>query len=126
MARSRQKHLLANYHLAPRLWAAPAGAMVALLAALLLVRLKKAGAAFVCTALAIVAGVGAIAAGLFPTLLPDSSQPPRSLTITNAASTDYTLMIMLVIAAIGVPIVLLYTIWIYWTFRHKTDVEPVY
>jgi cytochrome d ubiquinol oxidase subunit II len=49
------------------------------------------------------------------------SHPIRenSLTIYNAASTDKTLGIMLIIALIGVPLVLSYTACIYYIFRGK-------
>jgi cytochrome d ubiquinol oxidase subunit II len=47
----------------------------------------------------------------------------HSLTIYNAASSPMTLGIMLTIAIIGVPIVLAYTVSIYWIFRGKVKLE---
>lgn len=47
----------------------------------------------------------------------------HSLTIYNAASSTKTLGIMLTIAIIGVPIVLAYTVSIYWIFRGKVKLE---
>ena len=49
-----------------------------------------------------------------------SPHPENSLTIYNAASTQKTLGILLLIAGIGVPLVLAYTISIYYIFRGKT------
>jgi cytochrome d ubiquinol oxidase subunit II len=43
----------------------------------------------------------------------------NSLTVINAASTEKTLGIMLVIALIGLPVVLAYTACIYYIFRGK-------
>jgi len=44
----------------------------------------------------------------------------HSLTIYNSAATPKTLGILLLIACIGVPLVLSYTISIYYIFRGKT------
>jgi len=58
----------------------------------------------------------------FPYMLFSNPEPAHSLTIYNAASSQKTLGIMLVIAGIGVPVVLAYTACIYWIFRGKTRV----
>lgn len=47
----------------------------------------------------------------------------HSLTVYNGASSAKTLWIMLVIALIGMPLVLGYTVSIYWVFRGKVRVE---
>ncbi len=71
-----------------------------------------------------IAGVmGLIAVGLFPNIVPSSLNPDWSLTVYNASSTPLTLKTMLIIALIGVPIMLVYTIWIYYIFRGKTVIE---
>lgn len=60
--------------------------------------------------------VGIIAtAGLsmFPFILPSSIDPASSLTVWNASSSHVTLFIMLVVTVIFLPIVLLYTAWVY-------------
>jgi cytochrome d ubiquinol oxidase subunit II len=49
--------------------------------------------------------------------------PENSLTIYNAASSPKTLGIMLIIACIGVPVVIAYTVCIYWIFRGKVKVD---
>ena len=50
---------------------------------------------------------------------------PPSLTIYNAASSPATLAIMLIIALIGIPLVLAYTISIYWIFRGKVKLDSM-
>ncbi|GAB4167393.1 MAG: cytochrome d ubiquinol oxidase subunit II [Terrimicrobiaceae bacterium] len=69
-------------------------------------------------------GMGAmmLAFGLttYPNMLYSSPNPEHSLTIYNAASSQKTLGIMLIIAVLGVPLVLAYTACIYWVFRGKT------
>lgn len=60
---------------------------------------------------------------LFPYLVYSQPNPENSLTIYNAASSDKTLGIMLVIAGIGVPAVVAYTVCIYWIFRGKVKLD---
>jgi cytochrome d ubiquinol oxidase subunit II len=56
----------------------------------------------------------------FPYMVRSNPILENSLTIYNASSSPKTLGIMLIIAAVGVPIVLAYTASIYWIFRGKT------
>ena len=51
--------------------------------------------------------------------------PQNSLNIYNAASSQKTLQIMLIIALIGVPVVLAYTASIYWIFRGKVKLDEM-
>lgn len=61
--------------------------------------------------------------GMYPNLIFSSPIAENSLTIYNAASSAKTLEIMLIIAAIGVPVVLAYTASIYWIFRGKVKLD---
>jgi cytochrome d ubiquinol oxidase subunit II len=61
--------------------------------------------------------------GMYPNLVYSHPNPEHSLTIYNAASSNKTLGIMLIIAGIGVPIVLVYTTSIYWIFRGKVKLD---
>ncbi len=60
---------------------------------------------------------------MFPNLVFSHSAPANSLTIYNAASSHKTLSIMLTIAMIGIPLVLAYTVSIYWIFRGKVKID---
>jgi len=62
--------------------------------------------------------------GIFPNLVYSNPNPEYSLTIYNAASSQKTLSIMLIIALIGMPFVLAYTFCIYWIFRGKVKLTP--
>lgn len=75
--------------------------------------------AFLSSAASIAALLALFAVGIFPNIVLSNPNPEYSLTIYNAASSQKTLTIMLIIAAIGVPFVLAYTISIYWIFRGK-------
>jgi len=75
--------------------------------------------AFISSAAAIASLLALFAIGIFPNIVLSNPNPEFSLTIYNAASSEKTLTIMLIIAAIGFPFVLAYTISIYWIFRGK-------
>ena len=64
-----------------------------------------------------------IAAGLYPVMLPSSTDMANSLTVHNAASAEETLMVMFVMAAIGIPFILLYTAGVYYFFRGKVSLD---
>ncbi|MGB9692984.1 MAG: cytochrome d ubiquinol oxidase subunit II [Candidatus Sumerlaeaceae bacterium] len=62
---------------------------------------------------------------LFPNLIISSIDPKYSLTAYTAASSQKTLAIMAIIAAIGMPFVLGYTSVIYWVFRGKVKLDKM-
>jgi cytochrome bd ubiquinol oxidase subunit II len=59
---------------------------------------------------------------LFPNFIVSNPNPQFSLTVENAASSKQTLWTMAIIAVMGMPFVLSYTITIYWVFRGKVKV----
>jgi cytochrome d ubiquinol oxidase subunit II len=63
--------------------------------------------------------------GMFPDLVYSSPMHDYSLTIYNAASSPKTLKIMFVIALIGMPIVVAYTVSIYWIFRGRVKLDSM-
>jgi cytochrome bd ubiquinol oxidase subunit II len=82
----------------------------------------RAGYAFFSSSCLIAALVFLFGMALFPNLVVSRSQH-ASLTIVNAASSQHTLGIMAVIAAIGIPFVATYTAIVYWIFRGKVKLE---
>lgn len=71
---------------------------------------------------ALIAGlVGLAGVALFPDLVPTTLAGGHSLTIYSAASSEKTLKIMALIAAIGMPFVIAYTAVIYWAFRGRVE-----
>lgn len=81
--------------------------------------------AFLSSAASIAALLLIFAVGIFPNIVYSNPNPKYSLTIYNAASSDKTLTIMLIIALIGIPFVLVYTISIYWIFRGKVKLDEM-
>jgi cytochrome d ubiquinol oxidase subunit II len=57
--------------------------------------------------------------GVFPNMVYSNPNPENSLTVYNGASSERTLLNMLIIAGIGMPMVLAYSACIYWIFRGK-------
>jgi cytochrome d ubiquinol oxidase subunit II len=85
------------------------------------IHLKRDREAFASSCLSMIALMCLFGAGLFPNMLYSHTNPENSLTIYNASSSQMTLGNMLVIAIIGVPVVLAYTVSIYWIFRGKVQ-----
>jgi cytochrome d ubiquinol oxidase subunit II len=80
--------------------------------------------AFVSGALTVIFATVMVFMGLYPRILISSLNPSWSLTIANASSSPYTLKIMTIVAAIFMPIVLVYLGWIYWIFRKRVEAKP--
>jgi len=99
-------------------------AAVALLGGLLATWKGRDGWAFVGTGLAIVATTAALFLALHPDVMPSSTNPAFSLTVTNASSSHYTLTVMSWVALIFTPLVLLYQGWTYWVFRARVTTQP--
>jgi cytochrome d ubiquinol oxidase subunit II len=81
--------------------------------------------AFVSSCVAMIALMGLFGLEMYPNLVLSSPVLANSLTIHNAASSTKTLGIMFTIALIGVPIVLAYTVSIYWIFRGKVRLDKM-
>jgi cytochrome bd ubiquinol oxidase subunit II len=117
---------LANYGLHPWMMLAPFLGFVGAIGAFALLRWRKAGLAFICSALSIFGVISTAGLTVFPFLLPSSSNPSQSLTVFDASSSQTTLFIMLIAAVIFVPIILAYTAWVYrvmWGKVTAADIE---
>ena len=110
---------LSNYHAHPVLWLIPALVYVCVLLAIVLQRANRTLSAFALMSLSCAAMILTAATALFPFVLPSSEKPQISLTLWDAASSAYTLNVMLWVALIFVPIILSYTSWSYFTMRGK-------
>ncbi|HQK88388.1 MAG TPA: cytochrome d ubiquinol oxidase subunit II, partial [Acidobacteriota bacterium] len=75
--------------------------------------------AFLSSCAAVLALLALFGIGMYPNLIFSNPAAAHSLTVYNAASSPQTLGIMLVIALLGMPLVIAYTISIYWIFRGK-------
>ncbi len=82
------------------------------------------GRAFISSCFSMVFLFSLFAVGMYPTVLRAINDPEHlSLTIYNSSSSEMTLKILLLMAFIGVPLVISYTLGIYWIFRGKVKLE---
>lgn len=81
--------------------------------------------AFISSCLNIVCLLGLYAMGTYPNVVRALNDPQHlSLTIYNSASSEKTLEILFIIAFIGIPLVVSYTIAVYYIFRGKVKIDP--
>ena len=69
--------------------------------------------------------VATIFTSLYPRVMVSDPTFANSLTIDNSSSAHYTLAVLTVVAAICVPLVLLYQGWTYYVFRARVTGEEV-
>jgi cytochrome d ubiquinol oxidase subunit II len=77
------------------------------------------GRAFLSSCATLVLLLALFGINVYPEFVHSRLDPDYSLTIYDAASSQKTLGIMTIIAVIGLPLVLSYTVGIYWVFRGK-------
>jgi cytochrome d ubiquinol oxidase subunit II len=99
-------------------------AVLSLLVTGWLIRAGRSSWAFITGSLTVVFATIMVFTGLYPRILISSLDPTWSLTIFNAASSPYTLQVMTIIAAVFLPIVLIYQGWSYWVFRKRVAPNP--
>jgi len=75
--------------------------------------------AFAGTCLAILLFFTALFSDLFPMTMISSTNSAFDMTLNFSSSSHYTLTVMTVVAALLVPVVLLYQGWTYWVFRAR-------
>jgi cytochrome d ubiquinol oxidase subunit II len=116
---------LTNYRNYSLLWLAPilgiAGALLAIAAS----SMKKLILAFVASSIMLAGVIFTVGIAMFPFIMPSSSDPKSSLTIWDAVSSHMTLQIMFWVVLVLLPIILVYTSWVYSVLRGKITVETV-
>jgi cytochrome d ubiquinol oxidase subunit II len=75
--------------------------------------------AFITTGLMIVGVILTAGFSMFPFIMPSSLDGRSSLTVWDSTSSRMTLQIMLIAVIIFLPIVLIYTSWVYRVMRGK-------
>jgi len=116
-------HLSDRLATTPVLFILPLSAFLSIANVPRLASKKKYRTAFLFSALSISFMLMLVAVELYPTLLLSSIDPQFSLDVYNAASSDQSLEYMLIIAAIGTPLVLGYTAFVYLTFKGKVTID---
>lgn len=116
---------LTNYKSMPWTKLFPVLGVVGALLSAAFLRSGRAGLAFMASALSITSIILTEGFATFPFLLPSSTVPSASLTIWDASSSHMTLFIMLLATAFFLPIVLLYTAWVFRVLRGKVSNDSV-
>ena len=93
--------------------------IIAVVAAGWAVRDRHDGWAFSATAIAIALTVISIFVDLYPNVMVSSTSSDNNLTVSSAASGNYALKIMTVVAVVITPVVLAYQIWNFYVFRKR-------
>jgi cytochrome d ubiquinol oxidase subunit II len=114
----KQGAWLENFKVTPAFWAAPAAALLGSLLAMLWVRSHQV-LAFIASALVPLGAILTFGFAIFPFIMPSSVNPNISLTIWDATSSYRTLLIMFFATVIFLPLVTLYTAWVYRVLRGK-------
>ncbi|MCI4666086.1 MAG: cytochrome d ubiquinol oxidase subunit II [Neomegalonema sp.] len=115
----------ANYSKYPWMLAAPALGFLGALVAFIGLRAGWEAPTFIASKLSVFGVISTVGVSMFPFILPSSIDPKSSLTVWDASSSHQTLFIMLVSTVIFLPIVLLYTAWVYKVLWGKVDEKEI-
>jgi cytochrome d ubiquinol oxidase subunit II len=110
---------LTNYSTYPWMVAAPVIGVVGGVLALVLASSRFEKSAFITTGLMIVGVILTAGFSMFPFIMPSSLDGRSSLTVWDSTSSQMTLQIMLIAVIIFLPIILIYTSWVYRVMRGK-------
>lgn len=97
--------------------AAPALAYLGALVAAVALAVGARTVALFASSLSVAGVVTTAGFSMFPFLLPSSSHPDHSLTVWDASSSQTTLGLMLAAVVFFLPIILVYTSWVYYVLR---------
>jgi len=118
-----QPRLLNNYKSVPVLWLLPLFALGTIIMIGVFSKRGEQIKAFIASALSIAGLMAMSGAALFPNLVPALGKPEWSLTVMNASSSSLTLKTMFILVLVGMPVVIVYTVWVYRTFAGKVKLE---
>ena len=113
------------YSATPASWIGLVLAALFLVASLYLNLRGRQGLAFATHFGAIAFAVVFIFLAMTPDIMRSAINPAYSLTISQGASADVTLLIMTIAAVVFVPVVLVYTIWSYKVFAKRINAEKI-
>jgi cytochrome d ubiquinol oxidase subunit II len=115
-----------SYEASPWIVIAPILGFAGEILVVIFAKIKHFGKAFIASSVAILGIISTVGLTMFPFILPSNLNPNSSLIVWDASSSHFTLVVMFIAALIFVPIILLYTSWVYKILRGKvteTDVK---
>lgn len=116
---------LSNYGRYPWMVIAPVLGFSGAALALFGLRSNSEALTFIGSKLSVVGIISTVGVSMFPFILPSSVDPNASLTVWNASSSHTTLFVMLIVTAVLLPIVLLYTAWAFKVMWGRVTTEAV-
>ncbi len=117
---------LDNYSHMPALWAVPVGAFVLGFITIILSLLNRPGIAFISSSLTVTAIILTAGASMFPFLIPSSIAVNSSLTVWDASASASTLHLMFWVTAFFLPLIVIYTSWVFRVLRGKITVNYIH
>lgn len=117
---------LANYAAYPALWLIPALGILGALGVMITLNTRAQILPLIMGKVSIFGIITTVGVSMFPFILPSSLHPDASLTIWDSSSSHMTLFNMLVATVIFLPLILIYTAWVYkvlWGKVKRSDIE---
>lgn len=114
-----------NYSLYPATLLMPLLGFLGAIGAVMTAKFGNSRFAFVCSALSLIGVIGTVGVSMFPFILPSSTNLASSLLVWDASSSRLTLLLMLGAVVLFLPIILIYTAWVYRVLRGKVSKETI-
>ncbi|MFZ6756529.1 cytochrome d ubiquinol oxidase subunit II [Undibacterium sp. Ji50W] len=112
---------LDNFRHAPVLWCLPLAGLLASIASPLFAWRNRDVAAFISSGLAVAMIILTAGVSMFPFVMPSSLDPSSSLTAWDVVASHKSLGVMFWVVVIFLPIIVMYTAWIYRVLRGRVD-----
>lgn len=116
---------LDNYQKYPLIHIAPIIGFLGQLLIVFFIKYNQYGKAFIASSISIAGIIATVGLTMFPFILPSNLDPNSSLTVWDASSSKFTLMVMLIATIIFVPIIIAYTSWVYRILRGKVNEKDI-
>lgn len=116
---------LSNFQQHSALYLIPGTAIVAALLSMLFTHLLRPRLAFIATGTSVAGIILTAGVAMFPFVMPSSLQPNSSLTAWDVVASHKSLGIMFWVVVFFLPIIMMYTAWIYRVMRGKVDAKHI-
>ncbi len=116
---------LDNYGHYPDLWMLPVSTLITGLMTILLSILSRPGSAFIFSSITIASIILTVGCSMFPFLIPSSISLNSSLTVWDSSSSLKTLTTLFWVTAFFLPLIMIYTSWVFRVLRGKVTVDHI-
>jgi cytochrome d ubiquinol oxidase subunit II len=116
---------MTNYKIHSWMMLAPITGVIGIFFALEAAKFNKERTAFIFSSIAIAGIILTAGFSMFPFVMPSSTNPQSSLTLWDAVSSKKTLGIMFIVTVVFLPIIILYTSWVFSVMRGKVTIQSI-